>query len=136
MSSGGDDSPEEVGPHRQSLMTSASAQEYQHTLTPAPPTLYPNDPSETIDIDTFLHILNLDEEDNHGVNSGMAWFEYAAGHGQSVASPTCCVVTPVLTSISTPPSFPVSADSPLGHFLKGSSAALGVHKMPRSCDQI
>ncbi|KAF8468745.1 hypothetical protein JB92DRAFT_2773034, partial [Gautieria morchelliformis] len=62
-------------------------------------------------------------EDHHGFNSGIA-----CAYFESAAAPFGDMDTPR-------PSFPVSADSSLGHF-KGSSAALGVQKVQRSCKQI
>ncbi|KAF8514918.1 hypothetical protein JB92DRAFT_2689738, partial [Gautieria morchelliformis] len=72
------------------------------------------------DMDTFLQILDLDEEDNHGFNSGMPWayFERAAAPFGDIDNPRL--------------SFPVSADTSLGHFLRRSSAALYGRKVQRS----
>ncbi|KAF8499375.1 signal transduction histidine kinase [Gautieria morchelliformis] len=104
--------------------TAVSVTEQPPTPTPGPPTPDPDDPADIIDMDTFNQILDLDEEDNNEFSSGMAWayFEQAAATFGDMDSAFADSSLPTLAS--------------LGHFLKGSSAALGVQKVQRSCEQI
>ena len=95
-------------------------------------------------MDTFQQILELDEDDNLDFSMGMveAYFQQAnatfkdmdtALYAQRFAL-RACLESPSLI-------FPSAAKdlaklSSLGHFLKGSSAALGVHKVHGSCERM
>ncbi|KAF8532138.1 hypothetical protein JB92DRAFT_3091955 [Gautieria morchelliformis] len=67
--------------------------------------------------DSPEEILDLDE-DNHGFSSGINW-----AHFEQAAAPFWDMDS-------------AFADSSLGHFLKRSSADLGMQKVQRSCEQI
>lgn len=82
------------------------------------------DPSETIDIETFHQILDLDEDDTHDFSKGMAWAYFTQ------ASTTFTEMDEAYTKKD------LAKLSSLGHFLKGSSAALGVAKVQATCEQI
>ncbi|TFY73684.1 hypothetical protein EWM64_g10327, partial [Hericium alpestre] len=79
---------------------------------------------DAIDMETFTQILDLDEEDSHEFSRGMvmAYFSQAATTFDEMDSALASKNLPQLSS--------------LGHFLKGSSAALGVAKVQASCEQI
>jgi len=83
-----------------------------------------SDPSQTIDIETFHQILDLDEDDTHDFSKGMAWAYF------SQASSTFTEMDEAYSKKD------LAKLSSLGHFLKGSSAALGVAKVQASCEQI
>ncbi|THH08166.1 hypothetical protein EW146_g9084 [Bondarzewia mesenterica] len=119
------------------------------TRTRLPKTRSAESPSESlaagaIDLETFQQILDLDEDDTHDFSKGMVWayFSQAASTFVDMDSALC-----VLPPLSLPVSYrahahahsaneDLSALSTLGHFLKGSSAALGVAKVQASCTQI
>ncbi|GBE85272.1 hypothetical protein SCP_0704590 [Sparassis crispa] len=82
------------------------------------------DAQSTIDIETFHQILDLDEDDTHDFSRGMAWAYF------SQASTTFTEMDEAFSAKDLPKL------SSLGHFLKGSSAALGVSKVQASCEQI
>ncbi|KAF8579812.1 histidine-phosphotransfer domain, HPT domain-containing protein [Ramaria rubella] len=89
-----------------------------------PPAFDPNNPGDIIDMETFLQILDLDEEDNHDFSKGMAWayFDQAATTFEDMDKAYDEKNLPKLSA--------------LGHFLKGSSAALGVSKVQASCERV
>ncbi|KZT28907.1 histidine phosphotransferase, partial [Neolentinus lepideus HHB14362 ss-1] len=78
----------------------------------------------TIDMDTFHQILDLDEDDTHDFSRGMAWAYF------SQASSTFDDMDEAFEKKD------LAKLSSLGHFLKGSSAALGVAKVQASCEKI
>jgi len=81
-------------------------------------------PVATIDMETFEQILDLDDEDSHEFSRGMAWayFDQVAKAFQDLDA---AMASKDLHQLSE-----------LGHFLKGSSAALGVSKVQESCEKI
>ncbi|KAH9923587.1 histidine-phosphotransfer domain HPT domain-containing protein [Amylocystis lapponica] len=81
-------------------------------------------PPTTIDLETFHQILDLDEDDTHDFSRGMAWAYF------SQASTTFTEMDEAYAKKD------LGKLSSLGHFLKGSSAALGVAKVQASCEQI
>ncbi|PCH40317.1 hypothetical protein WOLCODRAFT_67973, partial [Wolfiporia cocos MD-104 SS10] len=82
------------------------------------------DASDTIDMETFHQILDLDEDDTHDFSKGMAWAYFTQ------ASTTFVEMDEAYTKKD------LAKLSSLGHFLKGSSAALGVARVQASCEQI
>ncbi|KAI0917473.1 hypothetical protein AcW1_007335 [Taiwanofungus camphoratus] len=82
------------------------------------------DPSSTIDMETFHQILDLDEDDTHDFSRGMAWAYF------SQASSTFTEMDEAFSNKD------LGKLSSLGHFLKGSSAALGVARVQASCEKI
>ncbi|KAL5501629.1 YPD1 [Sanghuangporus vaninii] len=81
-------------------------------------------PADIIDMDTFRQILDLDEDETHEFSSGMAYayFDQAATTFTEMESALAAKDLAKLSS--------------LGHFLKGSSAALGVAKVQASCERM
>ncbi|PAV17315.1 histidine-phosphotransfer domain HPT domain-containing [Pyrrhoderma noxium] len=81
-------------------------------------------PNGVIDMETFHQILDLDEDETHDFSAGMAWayFEQAGTTFQDMEE---ALAAKDLTKLSS-----------LGHFLKGSSAALGVAKVQASCERM
>lgn len=79
---------------------------------------------DVIDMETFDQILDLDEDDTHEFSRGMAWayFSQAASTFEEMDEAYTAKDLPKLSS--------------LGHFLKGSSAALGVFKVQASCERV
>ncbi|OCH92597.1 histidine-phosphotransfer domain, HPT domain-containing protein [Obba rivulosa] len=82
------------------------------------------DATPTIDLETFLQILDLDEDETHEFSKEMVWQYF------SQASTTFVEMDDAYTHED------LVKLSSLGHFLKGSSAALGVTKVQASCEQI
>ncbi|KZV84692.1 histidine-phosphotransfer domain, HPT domain-containing protein [Exidia glandulosa HHB12029] len=85
----------------------------------------PSDASDVIiDMDTFGQILELEEDDTYDFSIGMteAYF--------SQAETTFKDMDKALAAND------LKRLSELGHFLKGSSAALGVHKVQESCERM
>lgn len=80
--------------------------------------------SDIIDLDTFQQILELDEDDTHEFSSEMVWQYF----GQ--ASTTFDQMDEAFKAKD------LLKLSDLGHFLKGSSAALGVRKVQATCEKI
>ncbi|KZT11766.1 histidine phosphotransferase, partial [Laetiporus sulphureus 93-53] len=80
--------------------------------------------ARTIDMETFHQILDLDEDDTHDFSKGMAWAYF------SQANTTFVEMDEAYSEKD------LEKLSSLGHFLKGSSAALGVAKVQASCEQI
>lgn len=116
-------------------------------LTLRTPFIHQVDQEGVIDLDTFNQILDLDEDDTHDFSLGMteAYF--------SQASSTFTDMDDALYVISSPPSSSLPLTVPftlftcsekkdlpklssLGHFLKGSSAALGVCAVQATCEHI
>ncbi|KAF5345538.1 hypothetical protein D9758_012029 [Tetrapyrgos nigripes] len=79
---------------------------------------------DIIDMDTFKQILELDEDDEHEFSLEMVEAYY------SQAGTTFIDMNAALESKD------LEKLSDLGHFLKGSSAALGVSKVRNSCEKI
>jgi len=75
-------------------------------------------------MEIFGQILDLDEEDQHEFSMGMAWayFQQAVATFKEMDDAYAAKDLKKL--------------SELGHFLKGSSAALGVTKVQHSCERI
>ncbi|KAM5533125.1 hypothetical protein V8D89_013173 [Ganoderma adspersum] len=82
------------------------------------------DQEGVIDLDTFNQILDLDEDDTHDFSLGMteAYFSQASSTFTDMDDAFEKKDLPKLSS--------------LGHFLKGSSAALGVCAVQATCEQI
>ncbi|KAF8895278.1 Hpt, histidine phosphotransferase protein [Infundibulicybe gibba] len=78
---------------------------------------------DIIDMDTFQQILDLDDDD-HEFSRGMAW-AYFSQVEQTFTEMDAALKAKDLTELHS-----------LGHFLKGSSAALGVSKVQASCENI
>ncbi|KII90516.1 hypothetical protein PLICRDRAFT_39081 [Plicaturopsis crispa FD-325 SS-3] len=79
---------------------------------------------ETIDMETFYQILDLDEDDTHDFSRAMAW-AYFSQVDTTFVEMDEALAKKDLVKLSS-----------LGHFLKGSSAALGVAKVQASCEKI
>ncbi|KAI0076975.1 histidine phosphotransferase [Panus rudis PR-1116 ss-1] len=79
---------------------------------------------DTIDLDTFNQIVELDEDDTHDFSHGMvtAYFSQARATFKEMEQ---ALQERNLEKLSS-----------LGHFLKGSSAALGVTKVQASCERM
>ncbi|TFK48654.1 histidine phosphotransferase [Heliocybe sulcata] len=75
-------------------------------------------------METFHQILDLDEDETHDFSRGMAWAYF------SQASTTFDDMEGAFKEKD------LKKLSSLGHFLKGSSAALGVAKVQASCEKI
>lgn len=111
-----------------------------HTVVQKP--VVPSAPDECIDQTVFEQILELDDDDDKSFSKGMvdAYFEQA--------EKTFTEMDDALCALASFPSIPVTltrrfrveknlaALSDLGHFLKGSSAALGVSKVQSACEDI
>ncbi|OBZ71399.1 Multistep phosphorelay regulator 1 [Grifola frondosa] len=82
------------------------------------------DTQSAIDMETFHQILDLDEDDTHDFSFGMAEAYFSQANTTFVDMDEA-LKNEDLTKLSS-----------LGHFLKGSSAALGVAKVQASCEQI
>ncbi|KAF5382571.1 hypothetical protein D9615_002882 [Tricholomella constricta] len=100
------------------------------SITPrCPPLIHkaPPQPSpdlDIVDMDTFQQILDLDEDATHEFSKGMAW-AYFTQAAQTFKEMDEALVGKDLAQLSS-----------LGHFLKGSSAALGLFKVQASCEKI
>ena len=81
-------------------------------------------PKDIIDIDVFEQLLEMDEEDDREFSKSLVWnyFEQAESTFEKMDA---ALAAQELKELST-----------LGHFLKGSSAAVGVTKVRNSCDTI
>jgi HPt (histidine-containing phosphotransfer) domain-containing protein len=77
-----------------------------------------------IDTETFQQILDLDEEDSREFSRGMVW-AYFAQAASTFDDMDKALEIEDLEKLSAQ-----------GHFLKGSSAALGVRKVQSSCEKI
>ncbi|KAF7967900.1 hypothetical protein HWV62_32573 [Athelia sp. TMB] len=88
------------------------------------PTTAGQPPPDTIDMDTFQQILDLDEDGTREFSRGMAW-AYFSQVDSTFVDMDKAFDNKDLVQLST-----------LGHFLKGSSAALGVSKVQASCEKI
>lgn len=75
-------------------------------------------------METFRQILDLDEDDSHEFSRGMAW-EYFSQVDTTFIEMDQALADKDLAKLSS-----------LGHFLKGSSAALGVSKVQASCERM
>jgi HPt (histidine-containing phosphotransfer) domain-containing protein len=75
-------------------------------------------------METFHQILDLDEDDSHEFSRGMAW-AYFSQVDHTFVEMDQALAAKDLAKLSS-----------LGHFLKGSSAALGVSKVQASCERI
>lgn len=75
-------------------------------------------------METFNQILDLDEDGNQEFSRGMAWAYFSQAE-ETFESLDDALQAKDLAELSS-----------LGHFLKGSSAALGVSKVQDSCEKI
>jgi len=80
--------------------------------------------SAVIDMETFYQILDLDEDDTHDFSRGMAWAYF------DQVDTTFDEMDEAFSKKN------LDKLSALGHFLKGSSAALGFQKVQASCELI
>ncbi|EMD39748.1 histidine phosphotransferase [Gelatoporia subvermispora B] len=80
--------------------------------------------AEPIDFSTFTQILDLDEDDTHDFSESMVQ-DYFKQAKQTFSDMDKAFDEKDLSKLSS-----------LGHFLKGSSAALGIVKVQASCEQI
>jgi len=81
-------------------------------------------PPDIIDMETFQQILDLDEDGTREFSRGMAWAYF------SQVSTTFDAMDKAFEIKD------LAKLSDLGHFLKGSSAALGICKVQASCEKI
>jgi len=82
-------------------------------------------PLEVVDLDTFNQILELDEdEDSHDFSQPMVW-DYFDQAVKTFGEMDDALSEKDLTRLSA-----------LGHFLKGSSAALGLSRVQHTCEKI
>jgi len=93
-------------------------------LPPQPAPYRPDDGADIIDLETFQQILELDEDDSRDFSEGMVTDYF----GQ--AEVTFKEMDQALTKKD------LDSLSSLGHFLKGSSAALGLIQVQSSCERI
>lgn len=84
----------------------------------------PIDERDPIDMDTFQQILELDEEDDREFSKEMVWAYF------SQAEKTFGDLDEALSEKD------LTKLSHLGHFLKGSSAAMGVSRVETACEKI
>lgn len=84
----------------------------------------PSNKQDVMDMETFQQILDLDEDDTRDFSSEMvkAYYEQAQSTFEKMDK-------------ALEDKDPAELSS-LGHFLKGSSAALGVRKVQKSCEEI
>ncbi|KAJ7164677.1 histidine-phosphotransfer domain HPT domain-containing protein [Mycena crocata] len=84
----------------------------------------PSSKAEPIDIAIFEQILELDEEDTHDFSKEMvtAYFSQAGSTFDKMDTAFAAKDLPELSA--------------LGHFLKGSSAALGISKVQATCEKM
>ncbi|KAG5648359.1 hypothetical protein DXG03_004931 [Asterophora parasitica] len=104
------------------------------TVTAPAPAAEPSTPSQAlpdpeadqgiIDMETFQQILDLDEDTTHDFSRGMAWAYFTQAE-QTFKEMDEALLGKNLAQLSS-----------LGHFLKGSSAALGLSKVQASCEKI
>lgn len=102
------------------------------------------DEKNVIDFETFTQILDLDEDDTHDFSLGMAEAYFAQASTTFVDMDNALYVPPSVTFDSCiitriyadSESKDLAKLSSLGHFLKGSSAALGVSAVQASCEDI
>jgi HPt (histidine-containing phosphotransfer) domain-containing protein len=99
-------------------------------------------------LETFHQILDLDEDDTYEFSRGMAWAYFTQANSTFYEmDEALCVITIHLeflifgTRVRSYCNFgrtkkDLQRLSSLGHFLKGSSAALGVSKVQASCEKI
>jgi hypothetical protein len=94
-------------------------------------------------METFQQILDLDEDDTYEFSRGMAWAYFAQANNTFLEMDEALCVFTAVSKQSFICDFLVSRMiedlaklSSLGHFLKGSSAALGVSKVQASCEKI
>lgn len=95
-------------------------------------------------MEIFKQILELDEDDTRDFSQGMVWayFSQVVETFEQMETARCVrVLIPSLTDLRTYNLSPrankdLPALSSLGHFLKGSSAALGVSRVQISCERM
>ena len=106
---------------------------------------YPLQPSRQtdeplIDLEIFRQILELDEDDSHEFSREMAFafFSQAETTFNDMDLALCVSLSRFPFSLSPPRSTDknLAKLSSLGHFLKGSSATLGVFKVQEACEKI
>ncbi|TFK98402.1 signal transduction histidine kinase [Pterulicium gracile] len=83
-----------------------------------------DDDAPPIDLETFEQIMELDEDDTHDFSRAMTW-QYFSQVGTTFTKMEEALSAENLNELSD-----------LGHFLKGSSAALGVAKVQDSCERM
>jgi HPt (histidine-containing phosphotransfer) domain-containing protein len=96
-----------------------------------------------IDMETFQQILELDEDETRDFSAGMVWayFQQASSTFDDMSAalyvplPRLCPLV-IAQASSCRASKDLLQLSSLGHFLKGSSAALGVSKVQAACEKI
>lgn len=97
---------------------------------------------ESIDKSTFEQILEMDDDDDRDFSKGIVYgfFDQAESTFDKMGK-ALCVLSP--SSLLFPNPLIVSRDekklqelSSLGHFLKGSSATLGLSKVKEACEKI
>ena len=108
------------------------------------------DEDKVINIETFNQILDLDEDDTHDFSFGMteAYFTQASttftDMDKALCAPLLFLLRVPFSRDSIVPGLATDASeskdlqklSSLGHFLKGSSAALGVSAVQTTCEHI
>ncbi|KAL1410401.1 Phosphorelay intermediate protein [Vanrija albida] len=111
--------------------TSASAASAEVDHEPADDEPLPDEPDGIINMEIFSQIQDMDDEDDedeegggHEFSKGIVWgyFEQAENTFKSMEE---AIAEPSLSKLSS-----------LGHFLKGSSAALGIIKLQDSCEKM
>lgn len=101
---------------------------------------------EIIDMETFRQILDLDEDETHEFSAGMVWAYFSQARNtfenmdRALYATSYCISTVRTAHICLYAHSRAARDlsqlSELGHFLKGSSAALGVSKVQASCERM
>jgi len=115
--------PEFLTPKATSPAPQSSGETRELSLEPFS-ILVPPPPPGTIDIETFQQILDLDEDGTREFSRGMTWAYFSQ------------VITTFQDMDEALETKKLKRLSELGHFLKGSSAALGVSTVQASCEKI
>lgn len=103
----------------------------------------PIDERDPIDMDTFQQILELDEEDDREFSKEMVWAYFSQAEKTFGDLDEALWVALVRDHFILPTDASVHSSekdltklSHLGHFLKGSSAAMGVSRVETACEKI
>ncbi|KAF8073728.1 histidine-phosphotransfer domain HPT domain-containing protein [Lyophyllum atratum] len=117
-------SPPPVAPESKTPPPPPSAPEPNRDNTPEPAAPPSEAEDDIVDMETFRQILELDDDATHDFSKGMAWAFFTQAE-QTFKDMDKALTDKDLTKLSS-----------LGHFLKGSSAALGLSKVQASCELI
>jgi len=116
--------PEGSTPKATSPAPQSSGETREQSVEPYSDLLPPPDMVDMVDMETFQQILELDEDGTREFSRGMSWAYF------SQVDTTFKDMDKAFEAKN------LKKLSELGHFLKGSSAALGVSKVQASCEKI